>query len=72
MNHKKLGRTMNVQRINQVEDEAADDNFEEILQKASASRYERQWKYRIKSQKADLLIVVGLYMILINVTIFVL
>lgn len=73
MDHNERGRTMNIQLINQVEDEVADDNYEEIdLQKASASSYERFRKYRIKSQKADLFIVVGLYLTLINLTIVVL
>jgi len=73
MNHNEIGQTMSEQLINQVEDEVANDNFDEIdLQKASASCYERRGRYRIKSQKADIFIVVGLYLILINVAIVIL
>ena len=73
MKRKKLRRTGNDQRTSQVEVEVESGNLEEIaLQQASADYYERRWRNRIKDQKGNFWIAIGLYLILSSVAFVVL
>lgn len=67
MKRYEFGQTVNDELVSQIEEEAANDNFDEIMQKASADYYERRWKYQAKDHKADWCIAVGLYLILAGV-----
>ncbi|MCP4302869.1 MAG: hypothetical protein GY783_19980 [Gammaproteobacteria bacterium] len=73
MKRNKFRRTVNDQLISQVDDEVADDDSDEIaISKDTADYYERRWISRIKEQRGDFWIAVGLYLILSSVAFVVL
>jgi hypothetical protein len=68
MKRDKFRRTVNDQLMGHVEDEGVDDNLYDVaMQKASADNYERSWKARVKEQRGDCWIAIGLYLILASV-----
>ena len=70
MKRNELMGSVNDQAISQVDDEAANDNFNETeLQEfeASSAYYERRSRNRIKLHQGDWWIAVGLYLILLGV-----
>ncbi len=70
MKRDELTDSVNDQPVSQVDDEAANDNFNETdLQEfeASSDYYERRSRNRIKLRQGDWWIAVGVYLILIGV-----
>jgi hypothetical protein len=57
-------RTSEDQRTSQADDQISDaEMHDDAIAKASADYYERSWKNKIKFQRLDIWIAVGLYLV---------
>ena len=75
MKRNEITDSVNEQPVNQADNQAANDNFNETDLRefeASSEYYERRSRYRIKLQRGDWWIAVGLYLILFGVAFVVL
>jgi len=70
MKRNQLPDSVSDQSTSQVDHDAADENINEtdlLLFKASAEHYERRWRNRIKFNRGDWWLAIGVYLMLASV-----